>query len=102
MGDSSATCYTAFSLEQVPSRDALPDPDESFSWQESPWYRNRDPVLGGTLGPGMNYTNHMPETAVQVSYNLGGWRHMAHTVENLGRVFRVIVLGDSFMEAYSV
>ena len=69
---------------------------------EFPWYRIPHPVLGWTLEPGVSYSNHMPETTVQVSYNAGGWRDTEHAVENPRRVFRVVVLGDSFMEAYSV
>ncbi len=44
----------------------------------------------------------MPEGSVQVRYNSAGWRDIEHTVENPDHRPRILILGDSFMEAYSV
>ncbi len=63
-------------------------------------YRIPHPVLGWTLSPGSRYTTYVPESVV-VSYNSEGWRD----IEPDGRLdadLRVAVLGDSFVEAYSV
>lgn len=65
-------------------------------------YRIPHPVLGWVLEPGVSYANRMPETTVRVTYNSAGWRDVEHTVSNPHRVFRVLVLGDSYIEAYSV
>jgi len=39
---------------------------------------------------------------VRVTYNSQGWRDEEHGFENNSGAFRILVLGDSFMEAYSV
>jgi hypothetical protein len=44
----------------------------------------------------------MPEAKVQVTYNSRGFRDVEHSFENRHGAFRILVLGDSFMEAYSV
>ena len=44
----------------------------------------------------------MPEATVSVTYNSGGWHDIEHSVVKPDGVFRILVLGDSFMEAYSV
>ena len=65
-------------------------------------YRIPHPVFGWVLEPGGSYLNRMGEAKVRVAYNSKGFRDVEHTVENPHRVFRILVLGDSFMEAYSV
>ena len=39
---------------------------------------------------------------MRVTYNSEGWRDVEHNFENRLGAVRVLVLGDSFMEAYSV
>ena len=65
-------------------------------------YRIPHPVLGWVLESGASYHNRMSRATVRVTYNSKGWRDVEHTVENPDRVFRVLVLGDSYMEGYSV
>ena len=63
-------------------------------------YRIPHPLLGWTLAAGSRYTTYVPEPVV-VSYNSEGWRD----IEPDGRLdadLRVAILGDSFVEAYSV
>ena len=65
-------------------------------------FRIPHPVFGWTLKPNTKYLNKMPEATVPVEYNSGGWRDTEHNVQNLDNKFRILVLGDSYMEAYSV
>ena len=65
-------------------------------------YRVPDPRFGWVLAPGANYVNRLPEEAVPVSYNADGWRDQPRAQDKAKGVMRVLVLGDSFMEAYSV
>lgn len=65
-------------------------------------FRTPHPVYGWVLEPGASFLNSMQETTVPVKYNSLGWRDFEHTVENPANVTRVLVLGDSYMEAYSV
>ena len=65
-------------------------------------YRIPHPRFGWVLMPGASYINQLPEESVPVSYNSGGWRDLPHTQEKPEGVGRILVLGDSFMEAYSV
>jgi hypothetical protein len=44
----------------------------------------------------------MPEAVVSVSHNSQGWRDEEHQFGKNNGTFRILVLGDSFMEAYSV
>ena len=44
----------------------------------------------------------LAEESVPVSYNAEGWRDRPHAKDKAEGVVRVLVLGDSFMEAYSV
>ncbi len=70
---------------------------------DSPFnYRVPDPVLGWHLEPDSRYTNENWEFSVQVTYNSKGWRDVEHNYKKPESVFRIVVLGDSFMEAYSV
>ena len=66
-------------------------------------YRAPDPVLGWKLKPGQSYSNQMIEDTVKVTYNSNGWRDVEHSLEKeTPDSIRIAVLGDSFMEAYSV
>ena len=65
-------------------------------------FRIPHPVFGWVLEPGASYINQMPEAGVQVAYNSKGFRDVEHSFKNRHGAFRILVLGDSFMEAYSV
>lgn len=66
-------------------------------------YRVPHPVLGWVLAAGASYLNEIPEGTVRVDYNSDGWRDLEHPRPGTGGDrMRVAVLGDSFMEAYSV
>ena len=63
-------------------------------------HRVPHPVLGWTLEAGARYTTHVPEP-IRVVYNSDGWRDHERS-ERPGPTPRIAVLGDSFIEAYSV
>jgi hypothetical protein len=65
-------------------------------------YRIPHPRFGWVLTPGASYINRLAEESVPVSYNVGGWRDLPRVEDKAEGVVRVLVLGDSFMEAYSV
>jgi hypothetical protein len=65
-------------------------------------FRIPHPIFGWSLQPGAAYRNYLPEEAVSVTYNSDGWRDVQHDREKRDGVFRILVLGDSFMEGYSV
>ena len=65
-------------------------------------YRIPHRVVGWVLEPGASYLNRVDNTTVRVSYNARGWRDVDRSVQRDTAVFRVLVFGDSFMEAYSV
>ena len=65
-------------------------------------FRIPDPVLGWVLVPDATYVYQMPEAAVTVTYNSQGWHDVEHEVNKPDGVFRILILGDSFMEADSV
>jgi len=65
-------------------------------------YRIPHPILGWSLEPDASYLYKIPETTVNVSYNSSGWRDTTHSIGKERDTFRIVVLGDSFMEAYSV
>lgn len=65
-------------------------------------YRIPHPILGWVLKPGVSYHNRMLEATVRVTYNSKGWRDVEHAMDAPHGAFRALVLGDSFMEAYSV
>ena len=65
-------------------------------------FRIPHPVLGWALQPNTSLINEIPEGKVPVIYNSQGWRDREHAVEKPEGVFRILVLGDSFMEASSV
>ena len=65
-------------------------------------HRIPHPVYGWVLEPSVSYLNKMPEDTVRVTYNSAGWRDVEHAIENHRGAYRILVLGDSFMEGYSV
>jgi lysophospholipase L1-like esterase len=65
-------------------------------------YRVPHPVFGWVLEPRASYRNTFLVDAPRVTYNSRGWRDVEHDFEKPPGVFRILVLGDSFMEAYSV
>jgi SGNH hydrolase-like domain, acetyltransferase AlgX len=65
-------------------------------------YRIPHPHFGWVLAPGASYVYRLPEESVPVSYNADGWRDRLHTKDKPEGVSRIVVLGDSYMSAYSV
>lgn len=65
-------------------------------------YRRPDPKLGWRLEPGTKITYETSELKVEVEINSQGWRDAERTRRKPPGVYRIVVLGDSFMEAYSV
>lgn len=65
-------------------------------------FRIPHPILGWVLQPNTTYLNETPEGKVSVTYNSQGWRDVEHAVKKPDGVFRILVVGDSFMEADSV
>ncbi|MFK7977002.1 MAG: hypothetical protein AB8C02_12750 [Halioglobus sp.] len=66
-------------------------------------HRIPHPVFGWVLEPDAEFVHYMPnEGKVEVKYNSRGWRDVEHDIDNPNAVYRVLVLGDSYMEAYSV
>jgi hypothetical protein len=65
-------------------------------------HRIPHPVLGWVLEPNADYINELPEGRVSVRYNSRGWHDVEHSQEQEEGTLRVLVFGDSFMEAYSV
>ncbi|MEJ2151288.1 MAG: SGNH/GDSL hydrolase family protein [Chloroflexota bacterium] len=61
-----------------------------------------DPVLGWRLKPDNDVSVWTAGTLVRVSTNSHGWRDVEHTVAKPEGVFRILVLGDSFMEGDAV
>lgn len=61
-----------------------------------------DPVLGWRPPVNAGYREVNSEFNVEVRYNSRGWRDVEHELEKPEGVYRIVVLGDSFMEAHSV
>lgn len=60
------------------------------------------PRLGWLPEPGSETWNRSPEYDVRVAYNSRGWRDVEHEHAKPEGVFRIVVLGDSTIEGYSV
>jgi hypothetical protein len=87
----------AFTVAEFIARRVIPiDTGSSFA------FRVPHPVLGWSLEPNASYTNRLPEASVKVTYNDRGWRDRNHRREVTDGKERIVTLGDSFMEAYSV
>ncbi len=65
-------------------------------------YRLPDPILGWRLEPGAQTRLRRPEYVVSVQINADGWRDVPHTPDPTPDAFRILVLGDSYMEAYMI
>ena len=65
-------------------------------------HRIPHPSLGWRLEPNARMLYATSEFRVPVVYNSKGWRDVERTYAKPEGTFRVVVLGDSFMEAYSV
>jgi hypothetical protein len=65
-------------------------------------FRIPHPILGWALQPDVTYLYAAPDGTVSVTYNSQGWRDLERSVAKPEGVFRILVLGDSFMEANAV
>jgi hypothetical protein len=65
-------------------------------------YTTPDPVLGWRLKPNEDRLVWMADRNVRIETNSHGFRDVEHAYEKPDGVFRVLVLGDSFMEGFSV
>jgi hypothetical protein len=65
-------------------------------------FRVPHPRLGWVLQAGASYRNRMPGATSFVTYNSVGFRDVEHAAPNVDGRTRILVLGDSFMEGYSV
>jgi hypothetical protein len=65
-------------------------------------FRVPDPIRGWVLQPGASYVNPLPEQRVRVIFNAAGMRDVEWAERKPDGVLRIAVLGDSFMEGYSV
>lgn len=65
-------------------------------------HRIPHPRFGWQSEPGARVIYATSEFRVPVEYNSKGWRDREHDYGKPRGTFRVVVLGDSFMEAYSV
>jgi hypothetical protein len=62
------------------------------------WHQDRDGLA--LHWPGL--VTYLPQFGLSVSFNSAGMRDGEHSVEKAAGVFRVLVLGDSFIEALQV
>jgi len=65
-------------------------------------YTEHDPVLGWRKRPGAHVTYERREYTVEVAINSLGERDVERQLDKPAGTFRVLALGDSFIEAYSV
>jgi hypothetical protein len=85
-----------FAAEMVARR--IPSLNTGTSWE----HRIPHPRFGWVLEPSVSYVNRLPEESVAVSHNAEGWRDLPRAKNKDDGVMRIVVLGDSFMEAFSV
>ncbi len=64
-------------------------------------YHVPHPVLGWKPKPGGAFVHRTWEFSIDVAYNSEGWHDVEHSREKPPGTFRIVVLGDSFMEAYT-
>lgn len=64
--------------------------------------REPHPIYGWALRPEGKQVRFVEGEMVEVKYNKEGWRDVDHTLKKRSDISRILVLGDSFMEAYSV
>ncbi len=60
------------------------------------------PVYGWSLQPYAHSTKNTDGRNVSVKYNSKGWRDTEHAIQKKPGVRRIVVLGDSYMEGYTV
>jgi hypothetical protein len=65
-------------------------------------HRIPDPFLGWRLEPNAKYISRTGNVYARVSYNSRGWHDTSHDYDKAAGVFRIVILGDSYMEGYSV
>lgn len=65
-------------------------------------YSIPDPELGWALQPGAQFTRQVPGSFVKVQYNAQGYRDTDWDAPVAGGATRIVVLGDSYMEANMV
>ena len=65
-------------------------------------HRVPDPVLGWRLEPNAQYIQKTGKVSARVVYNSRGWHDTLHEYRKPSGVYRILVLGDSFMEGFSV
>ena len=65
-------------------------------------HRIPDRELGWVLEPGAEFSRQLPAARVSVRYNSEGFRDSEHSAPPPGDAIRIVVLGDSFMEANMV
>jgi hypothetical protein len=65
-------------------------------------YTQFDPLLGWRNRPGSSVTYNRPEFQTTVEINRLGFRDLERSVEKPAGRQRIVVLGDSFVEAYAV
>jgi hypothetical protein len=70
--------------------------------QETAIYHEFDPVLGWRLKPGARVTYRRREYTVEVAINSHGLRDRERSYEAPAGTLRLLALGDSFIEAYTV
>lgn len=92
-----ASLCLALIAAEIALRSVVPlNPSRPFN------FRIPHPTLGWVLQPSATYVHETPGGKVSVTYNSEGWRDLEHNVEKPDGVFRILVLGDSFLEANSV
>ena len=61
-----------------------------------------DPVAGWRPIPNITVIRRRTEYRTEIRINSHGWRDVEHAYRKPGDSFRIVVLGDSFMEAFQV
>src|SRR5919109_801557 len=70
--------------------------------EERASYMQPDPYLGWSKRPGARVTYARREYTVEVAINSKGLRDRERPYARVPGTFRILALGDSFVEAYSV
>jgi hypothetical protein len=92
-----ASLLLSLTVMELILRGFLPE-DMSNTWA----LRVPHPEFGWSLQVGVGYHYRMTEDLVHVKHNSKGFHDGEHSYENPTGIPRIIVLGDSFMEAFSV
>lgn len=91
------TMLLSFFVMELIMRGFLPE-DMSTSWR----LRVPHPEIGWSLQPDVTYHYRMRTDLVPVQHNSKGFHDEEHSYGNPAGIPRIVVLGDSFMEAFSV